>query len=306
MTVHLTPVNDGVVDLDQTVLVTATAAGVLGDSKLLTVIDSQTPTLTLAVAPATITEGAPAGGDRATVTVLADFVTDAALSVTISTPRPNQIGLPSVVQIPPNEASVTFEVVALNNQVPEVSQQVEIAAAADSYLTGTTTITVADDDLPTLTVSLDSGSCSEAAGAQALLGTVRRAVATNVPLTVRFSSSDPRRGLGSQRRGDSGRATGRDVLHCGGRRRSVRRRAAGDDHRVADPSVEQRTGRAGGRTGVGHLRRVGRRWADVERHRRSQHGGRGNRRRGHAYRAAQHARRPTPWRSGCFRATRAN
>ena len=65
-----------------------------------------------------------------------------------------------------------------------------MTASAARFRTGTASISVVDNDLPTLSLKLPDSSLSEGAGPMAMQAIVRRALPTNDELTVRLSSTD--------------------------------------------------------------------------------------------------------------------
>ncbi|MHB9049421.1 MAG: CARDB domain-containing protein, partial [Pirellulales bacterium] len=181
----LTAVADGVPDGPQQVTVAAQAAGYTSSQIELSVLDVDKPSLALVF-------DVPEVRERMTITatVTRDFVSDNAALVFFSTPSPGQLTLPDMVTIDPGQASVTFEVTATNDQVPEQDELVRVTAYAVGYKDGAGSVKVIDDDEPTLTLELSAATISEGAGAAGLRATVRRAVATDVELQVRLTSSD--------------------------------------------------------------------------------------------------------------------
>ena len=187
---YATPVNDGTVDADAAVTITASVPDVDDVSKQITVRNVQTPALSVTTSVAELTEGAPNGADQFTITITRDYVTDDALLVDLAASQSGQISLPAFVTIPGGDASITIDSYAYNDQVPEKTESVGIAAIASGWQSGDTYLTLHDDDIPGLSVVLDSTVMSEGGGTQALAGTVSRDEVSNVDIRVRFSSSD--------------------------------------------------------------------------------------------------------------------
>lgn len=188
---YVTPLDDGVLDGDQNVTITAIAPGALADSKTITVLDAQTPAPQLELSKASITEGDPDVGDRFTLTVTRDFVTDIALPVQLTVSRSGQIDLPPLVEIPADAASVTLEVRAFDDRIPERDETLTITALAAGHTAATGSILVIDNDLPGLSITLSRARISEGDGSLAMSAIVSRAEITNVPVHVRLETNHP-------------------------------------------------------------------------------------------------------------------
>ena len=121
---YATPVNDGTVDADAAVTITASVPDVDDVSKQITVRNVQTPALSVTTSVAELTEGAPNGADQFTITITRDYVTDDALLVDLAASQSGQISLPAFVTIPGGDASITIDSYAYNDQVPEKTESV--------------------------------------------------------------------------------------------------------------------------------------------------------------------------------------
>ena len=71
--------------------------------------------------------------------------------------------MPSTVTIPADQGT-TFVVSAVNDATPELDQSVTVTASAARFRTGTASISVVDNDLPTLSLKLPDSSLSEGLG----------------------------------------------------------------------------------------------------------------------------------------------
>jgi hypothetical protein len=170
----------------QTVSLNAAASGFAGGQAQLQVLDAESPSLTLSFSAAQVTEGG-----QITATLRRDYVTSQPLSVSVWSSKQGQLDLPQTVTIAGGQASLEFTITTIGDQVPENTETLQITASSAGYNAGVAPLTVVDDDLPTLAFVLPSTTISEGAGAQSLLATVQRAQATDEPLTVRLTSSNP-------------------------------------------------------------------------------------------------------------------
>jgi hypothetical protein len=186
-TVTVTGVADGVADGDQTyTIVTAAAtssdntyAGQDAADVTVTNLDNNVPTLKLTLSAATVTEG---GTLSATVT--RNTPTTGALTVVLSSSNTGAATVPESVTIESGQASATFAVTAVDNQIVDGDKSAVITATATGLGAGTATVTVQDNDSPAndpepdlvLNLELEEASVSEG-------GTISATVMRNAPFT---------------------------------------------------------------------------------------------------------------------------
>gem|GEM_PF-5919863 len=209
VTFSVTAVDDNVVNGTRTANLTASLSGFTAGSIAITVTDNDvtvvptpTPTpvptpvptvppgLTVTLSPATVSEAAGVSASHGTVT-RHDAPTTAPLSVQISTNTPGK-ATPAIttVSIPKGAVSSTFAIDAVDNAIVDGTQSVTFTAAANGFTSGNATLTVTDDDKPTLTLSITPNRLRETGGARAGQGTVTRNTATDEPLVVQLSNSN--------------------------------------------------------------------------------------------------------------------
>lgn len=102
-----------------------------------------TNTLTLSASPSTFLENATNPASVGTVT--RSEVTGSDLVVTISSSDVTEVTVPATVTILANQASATFDVSAVNDDIPDGNQIVNLTATASSSSTGNFNVTVQDD-----------------------------------------------------------------------------------------------------------------------------------------------------------------
>lgn len=161
-------VADGAFDGTQPATVSAAAAGFTGASATLLVLDADVPHLTLTLATNRITEG-----DSVLATVTREIVTAAPVIVEVSNIG-GQIAFPTFVTIPAGTNSATFVAVAVGDTAVERPAAVTLRVAASELLPATANLTVEDDDLPVVVITLANATVGEGAGANATQGTVTR------------------------------------------------------------------------------------------------------------------------------------
>ena len=175
----LFPVRDRVVDGDQLVPLHASAPGYEPASAVVTVLNADLPTLTLAAATNRVDEGFAVA-----LTVSRDIVTSNSITVTLTSSSPSQFSPPTLVTIPGAASSASFAVLAVDDAKAEAPASFSLSAAAPGFNGGSASVIVLDNDVPTLTVSLSTHSVSEGAGPQAASMTVTRNPAGPGPLNI--------------------------------------------------------------------------------------------------------------------------
>ncbi|MCY2986730.1 MAG: pre-peptidase C-terminal domain-containing protein, partial [Planctomycetota bacterium] len=95
------------------------------------------------------------------------------------------------VTIPAGAASVTFDIVGVDDLIAEGTQTAVIQAFALGFTSVTDTVDVLDDETPALTISIAPGSVSETDATGAAVATITRNTPTDRDLTVTLASLDP-------------------------------------------------------------------------------------------------------------------
>lgn len=148
--------------------------------------DELTYQFTFQVAPTTFAE--TAGSSAAEATVLTNDDRGGEITVTILNSAPTRLTAPAQVVIPAGQTGTQFTIGAIDNAVAEGNSAVTITIQAADHDDGVKVLTVTDDDVATLTVSLDPATVSEGDGAAASGGTVTRNTDNSALLTVNLAS----------------------------------------------------------------------------------------------------------------------
>jgi hypothetical protein len=184
-TFDLWAVRDLVVDGPQPVTLGASASGYQSAWRFLTVLDVDVPKLTLVFDTNTVLEGHTVG-----VTVSRDVVTTNVLTVLLNSSSPSQLSPPVAVTIPGGSNSLGFAVLAVDDNLVEAATDYSLSASAPGFDSASATVTVMDNDLPQVWVTLASSTVSEGAGPQATFATVWRSFPSTRSLSVELVSSD--------------------------------------------------------------------------------------------------------------------
>ena len=154
----------------------------------LEVTDDDVPlVLNVAVADASIAEGAGAAATTATVT-RSDPRGD--LTVALTSDDTSEATVPAQVTFLDGQSSTTFDVASVDDSLIDGTQNVTIAASAAGYAGASSSLSVTDDDVPlVLNVAVADASIVEGAGAAATTATVTRSDPRG-DLTVALTSDD--------------------------------------------------------------------------------------------------------------------
>ena len=181
-TFTITGVLDHLLDGTQSVAIVVSSSGYFSDVESIDVTDAETFNISFDKFSISENGGTAIGTVTRSNTNIAQAVT-----VSLSNIDPSEATVPSSVTIPAGQASTTFAVTAVDDNLLDGDQLVTITASASQYLNGSGTITIADSE--TLALVINTSSISENGGT-----TTGRVTRSNtdiaLPLVVTLSSSD--------------------------------------------------------------------------------------------------------------------
>ena len=148
------------------------------------IIDDELPALTLIPSKTELTEG-----DTFTLTVERESKRDTPLTVYLSTSHKSRFKLPAQVMIPAGEKSVAVEVLAVDDNIPDVTADVDFTVSADGYNGGKCIILLNDNDVPQIQLSFSTEEINESAGSTAIVGRVTRITNLESKITVKLAVS---------------------------------------------------------------------------------------------------------------------
>lgn len=176
---------DGIVDGTQLVQIAVSAAGVEGDSRTLSVTDSDVPALELSsvVAVQENQGSVHMTVHRNTGTGAGDQL------IRLSSTNAGALNVPGTVVIPAGADSVSFDATLVDD--PEVwgTRDIRVNAVADGYRGDSVNIAVVDDELPELTMTFSASQVAEGAGANSVGVTLRRNRPGTYDLVVNIASA---------------------------------------------------------------------------------------------------------------------
>lgn len=183
-TFTVTAIDDLIFDGDQSVTITAAAQGFSNAIASIVVTDDEQLVLALSLAASSISEN----NGTTTGTVTRTGPTTGSLVVALTSSDTTEAIVPASVTIPAGSTGITFPVTAVDDTLLDGSQTLDITAAANGFASVRISLTVTDDELPALSLSLASASISEKNGTTT--ATITRSGPTTSSLTVNLTISD--------------------------------------------------------------------------------------------------------------------
>ncbi len=112
------------------------------------------------------------------------------LIVQLTSSADDQFTVPGTLVIPANAASVTFESTAVDDAFVERTNTYVLTARSAGFRDASATVTVEDNDRPSVALTLAAGIVSEGAGPNATSATVTRSPVSPRALTIGLNSGD--------------------------------------------------------------------------------------------------------------------
>ena len=126
-------------------------------------------------------------GDTFQLTVSVDKAPKSDVVVKLNSEDSKRFTYPQEVTIPAGKTSVTFDVTAVQNTVPNLELANKFTVSAARYEKGEVIVVLHDDDMPVLTLTLTPNVVSEQAGPTAVAAVLTRTGKTDTKITVRIS-----------------------------------------------------------------------------------------------------------------------
>lgn len=173
---------------DQTISVqlTATADGFTVSQSTISLVDNESAALTLSPSTATLNESSTGGLTLTVSRNSADL--SAPLTVQLSS-NSSRVSVPTQVTIQINQSSATFTASAVQNELLDGTASVTITAASTAFTSSSSTLSVTDDDVPTLAITPTTTSVSETVGSTTVSVSIGKTTTTDRIVTLNYSNS---------------------------------------------------------------------------------------------------------------------
>ena len=174
--------DNSLLDGAQSVIVTATAAGIQSGAGTILVRDNEAGAVLSISAPVSVTEGGPDG--QGTVSV--NSAPSSPVTVSLTSSQPADVWVPASVVIPAGQTSAVFLVTAVNDTLIDGTQTGTLTAHVEGWTDGSVTVAALDNETRTLSLSFPT-TLTEG---NSTTGTVTSDDALPTPITVALVSSN--------------------------------------------------------------------------------------------------------------------
>lgn len=178
-------INNETVDADSTALITITGNDYPEMKQLIWIADDEVPALTAQVDKETIVEG-----EQVVLTVTRhENLTKNPLTVKLACDHSARFTYPKEVVIPAGEVSAQVTLASVDNDQPNFSDEVVFTLSAPGYTGTNAFVTLQDNDIPDIELTIDPTILSESSGPQAAIATLKRTKVTNNKITVKLTDT---------------------------------------------------------------------------------------------------------------------
>lgn len=179
------PVTDNeVLDNDSIINISIDGNGYEAVTGQLVIEDNEFPDLSVTASKSVVNEG-----ETFQLTITTSRVSAQPIVVTLMSENSKRFSFPSQVTIPVGETSVTVDVVATDNDVPDVELSNMFTASAPRHNACETLVLLQDDDMPVLQLILSPDKVSESAGPVSVSGVLRRLTNKDKKITVKLTDN---------------------------------------------------------------------------------------------------------------------
>ena len=185
---YLTINDNNASDADSVFTVQVSGNGYEAVEGVLVISDDEQPSLQVTATKSEVTEG-----ETFQLTITAERPSDGPIPLIITAEQPRRFVLPTKVEIPANETSVTVDVTAVDNDEIELQESIAIRVSSPGHDESECVILLNDNDMPTLSLTLTPDAVSEDGGPLALFGMIKRT--DNLDKRVIMKLSDDSNGL---------------------------------------------------------------------------------------------------------------
>ena len=179
---YMNIVNNDVLDADSVVYITVSGDGYDPVTARFVIEDDEYPDLTVVSSKSVVQEG-----ETFQLTISAARASKEPVVVSLTSEDSKRFEFPSQVTIPAEETTVTVDVKAIDNDVPNLELANKFTVSAPYYNKGEVIVVLQDNDMPLLTLTLTPDKVSESAGVTAVAAVLTRTGKTDNKITIRIS-----------------------------------------------------------------------------------------------------------------------
>ncbi len=184
VTFYINAIDNAVLNVNPAIIITAKGNGYPDVAGNISIEDDEIPSLTIKASKTELNEG-----DIFTLTIERELITNDPLTVYLTSDHSKRFELPAKIDIPAGQKSVVVNVTTINDNLPDVTIDAIFTATASNHITAKTTVTLLDDDLPEISLTIAPETVSESAGPMAVMAVLKRLTKTDSNITIKLSDN---------------------------------------------------------------------------------------------------------------------
>lgn len=179
---NLTVVNDQTLNADTLYLLSASGAGYDAAECQFVIVDDEYPSLMLSASDTLLHEG-----DTLVMTLSTDRAPASDQVVNVRCDVDQRFHFPARVTLPAGQDQVSFTISVIDDDIPSLDLQPLFTAQTSGYHTGSCQVTLLDDDMPDIEMTLTPHTLGEDAGLMVIRGHLKRLTNTGNRVTIVLS-----------------------------------------------------------------------------------------------------------------------
>lgn len=181
---YIKMIDNEVLDNDSVVTIAVSGNGYDEVEGKLIVVDNEYPDLTITTPKYEIAEG-----EDFQLHITTERVSPKPVTLYLTCDRAEHFKYPTQVILPAGEESVTVDVTAIEDNLPNVTLDAAFAVKAARYNSSECYIELLDNDLPEIVLTLTPNTISESAGPMAVMATLKRLTHNDNKVTVKLTDN---------------------------------------------------------------------------------------------------------------------
>ncbi len=179
---NATVIDNDVVDDDDKAVITAIANGYPDGQATLTIVDNEHPFITVTASQREVTEG-----ESFNLDITLSKAPKQPMTVKVVCNEPSRFEYSTSIIFNAGQTTATVPVTAIDDNEPALDQEVTFVVTADGYDQDEAWVTLHDNDIPTMELTLSPTTVSESSGPSAIMATLRRLDHADSKITVKLS-----------------------------------------------------------------------------------------------------------------------
>lgn len=190
---NISVVDNNVLDDTSEITITAEGNGYESIASIITIEDNEYPMLSIFSSEVEFAEG-----DNFQLEISTERESATPITVTLSCDHPSRFSYPTEVVIPAGETEVLIDVTAVDDNQPDLTENIIFTVSALKYQSAEHAVYLYDNDIPQLELTFSPSSVSESAGMNAIVAKLKRLSHIDNKITIQLSDDSNNRILYSR------------------------------------------------------------------------------------------------------------